>query len=186
MTMTDNTEWLIAEIKKGNRLAMQQLYCLSIGRLTAVCQRYVANDDDVKDILQDSYIKIFKALDTFVPHNDNSLNSWMAKIVANESLNFLRKRRRDGWLEVDTDKMPDMPEEDEDPNMHGVTAEELHDMLRNLPDGYRTVINLYVMEEYSHKEIAQMLGISEYTSASQLFHAKRALAKMINKRRTGK
>ena len=184
--MTDNNRRLIAEIKKGNRLAMQQLYCLSVGRLTAVCQRYIANDEDVKDVLQDSYIKIFKALETFVPQNDNSLNSWMTKIVANESLNFLRKQRRDGWLTTATDILPEVQDEDDEPNTHGVSVEELHEMLRQLPDGYRTVINLYVMEEYSHKEIAEMLGISEYTSASQLFHAKRALAKMINKRRKKK
>lgn len=184
--MTGNTERLIAEIKKGNRLAMQQLYCLSVGRLTAVCQRYIANDEDVKDVLQDSYIKIFKALETFVPQNENSLNSWMTKIVANESLNFLRKQRRDGWLTTATDILPEVQEEDDEPHTHGVSVEELHEMLRQLPDGYRTVINLYVMEEYSHKEIAEMLGISEYTSASQLFHAKRALAKMINKRRKKK
>lgn len=183
--MTDNKRRLIDEVKRGNRQAMQQFYSLSIGRLTAVCQRYIANDEDVKDILQECYIKIFKALETFVPQNENSLNSWMAKIVANESLNFLRKQRRDGWLSVATDRLPDV-EDEEVPDTHDVSTEELHEMLRLLPDGYRTVINLYVMEEYSHKEIAQMLGISEYTSASQFFHAKRALAKMINKRRTRK
>ncbi len=62
-------------------------------------------------------------------------------------------------------------------------TELLYEMIRQLPEGYRTVLNLYVIEEYSHKEIAKMLGISEYTSASQLFHAKKTLAKMIKKRR---
>lgn len=160
---------------------MHQLYGMSIGRLTAVCQRYLGNSEDVKDVLQDSYIKIFGALKMFVPQNENSLYAWMTRIVVNESLNCLRQRRNRGWIET-TDNVPDAGE-DEEPEMSGIPDEKLHEMVCRLPDGYRTVINLYVIEGHSHKEIAQMLGISEYTSASQLFHAKRALATMINKTR---
>jgi len=178
--MTDTAQ-LIAEIQKGNRRAMHRLYSMSVGRLTAVCQRYLGNDEDVKDVLQDSYIKIFGALGSFVPQNDNSLSVWMTRIVVNESLNHIRQRNRYGWI-VAKDDVPDVQQEEEAPDMRDISAEELHEMIRRLPDGYRAVINLYIIENHSHKEIAEMLGISEYTSASQLFHAKRALAKMINKK----
>lgn len=178
----NQTELMITELKKGNRRAMQQLYGESVGRLTAVCRRYVQNEEDVKDILQDSYIKIFKALRDFVPQNENSLNSWMARIVANEALNHLRKKRKSMMMET-TDNIADVEDDGDNPETQEVETELLYEMIRQLPEGYRTVLNLYVIEEYSHKEIAKMLGISEYTSASQLFHAKKTLAKMIKKRR---
>lgn len=178
----NQTALMITELKKGNRRAMQQLYGESVGRLTAVCRRYVQNEEDVKDILQDSYIKIFKALRDFVPQNENSLNSWMARIVANEALNHLRQNRKNMMMES-TDNIADVEDDGDDPETQEVETELLYEMIRQLPEGYRTVLNLYVIEEYSHKEIAKMLGISEYTSASQLFHAKKTLAKMIKKRR---
>lgn len=182
--MTDTAQ-LIAEIKKGNRRAMHSLYSMSVGRLTAVCRRYIQNEEDMKDILQECYIKIFKALNDFVSQNENSLNSWMTRIVVNESLGFIKKQRRQTFLEV-TDNVPDIENDEPQADTHGISTDDLYDMICELPDGYRTIINLYIIEEYSHKEIAAMLGISEYTSASQLFHAKKALAKMINKKRTGK
>lgn len=163
---------------------MHKLYCMSVGKLTAVCQRYLGDSEDVKDVLQDSYIKIFGAFGKFVPQNENSLDAWMTRIVVNESLNFLRQRNRYGWIET-TDDIPDVQEE-ETPDTPSVSTEQLYDMICRLPAGYRTVINLYAIEGHSHKEIAEMLGISEYTSASQLLRAKRALAKMINKMRTSK
>lgn len=182
ITAMEQTSLMIAELKKGNRRAMQQLYGESVGRLTAVCRRYVQNEEDVKDILQESYIKIFNALRDFVPQNENSLNAWMARIVANEALNHLRRGRKNMMMET-TDNIADREDDSEDPETQEMETEALYDMIRQLPEGYRTVLNLYVIEEYSHKEIAKMLGISEYTSASQLFHAKKALAKMIRQRR---
>ena len=178
----NQTALMITELKKGNRRAMQQLYGESVARLTAVCRRYVQNEEDVKDILQDSYIKIFNALRDFVPQNENSLNSWMARIVVNEALNHLRRNRKNMMTET-TDNIADVEDDGDDPETQEVETELLYEMIRQLPEGYRTVLNLYVIEEYSHKEIAKMLGISEYTSASQLFHAKKTLAKMIKKRR---
>lgn len=183
MVLSDTAQ-LISDIRAGNRQAMHDLYSLSVGRLTAVCRRYVVEDEDVKDVMQDSYVKIFRALNTFVPQNDNSLMAWMTRIVVNESLNFLRQRSRIIWLDGGTDRLSDMAcTDDEEPDTFGISTEQLYGMICRLPDGYRTVINLYVIENLSHKEIARMLNISEYTSASQLLRAKRALAKMIKKRK---
>lgn len=183
MVLSDTAQ-LISDIRAGNRQAMHDLYSLSVGRLTAVCRRYVVEDEDVKDVMQDSYVKIFGALNTFVPQNDNSLMAWMTRIVVNESLNFLRQRSRIIWLDGGTDRLSDMAcTDDEEPDTFGISTEQLYGMICRLPDGYRTVINLYVIENLSHKEIARMLNISEYTSASQLLRAKRALAKMIKKRK---
>lgn len=184
MVLSDTAQ-LISDIRAGNRQAMHDLYSLSVGRLTAVCRRYVVEYEDVKDVMQDSYVKIFGVLNTFVPQNDNSLMAWMTRIVVNESLNFLRQRRRIIWLDGGTDRLPDVAstDDDEEPDTFGISAEQLYGMICQLPEGYRTVINLYVIENLSHKEIARMLGISEYTSASQLLRAKRALAKMIKKRK---
>lgn len=141
-----------------------------------MCSLYLANEEDVKDVLQESFLKIFRNYDGFSPRNEGTFEAWMRKIVVNESLNFLRKRKH----LVFTDNINDYCTEDsEEPDIGGVPFDVLHKLIRQLPDGYRMVFNLFVFEQRSHKEIAEMLGIKENSSASQFFRAKRMLIEKV-------
>lgn len=167
-------------VKRGDRTAMRQMYSRYIGHLTAVCSRYIADDDDVKDVLQDSFIKIFASAGEFVYRGKGSLKAWLTKIVVNEALNHIKDRKRIILAPLDNETETSI-EEDTPPDIDKIPPEVIHDMIRRLPEGYRTVFNLYVIDGQPHKEIARILGISENTSASQLHRAKATLANEINK-----
>jgi len=174
-----NLNLIVAQAQKGNRQAMEQLYCLTVRYLYAVCQRYITNEEDVKDIVQESYIRIFESLASFTMYSEASLRGWMARIVANAAVSFLRSRRIEFTSNEPLVELSDTDNEDD--SLQQIEPEALHAMVRSLPDGYRTVLNLYVFEQKNHREIAQMLGISEGTSASQYLRAKRILKAMILK-----
>lgn len=163
---------------------MKDLYSLYSGYLNAVCTRYIADKDEAKDILQDSFVKIFSGIGKFQFRGEGSLKAWMKRIVVNESLKYLQKSARMGQP-VDTGVLSGLPDErqEEDPDIGDIPPSVIHDMIRRLPDGYRTIFNLYVFEEKSHKEIAALLGIKESSSASQLHRAKAQLARWINEYR---
>ena len=170
---------IIARIRQNDQRAMRQFYQLYVGELTSVCRRYVPDADEAKDVLQNSFVKIFKSLPTVDYRGEKAFRGWLHKIVANESLLYLRDRKRQSFAEQTADK-EDTVESGEDPDPEQITPDELHQLIRELPDGYRTVLNLYVFENYSHRQIAEMLGIRESTSASQLHYAKQWLARRIN------
>ena len=153
---------------------MKMLYDRYVGYLTAVCARYVPDDDDVKDILQEAFVKIFRTMGSFTWRGEGSLKAWMTRIVVNDSLKALRRKKP---LSLSTPLVE--PVEEEEPAFASVPLDVIQGMIRKLPDGYRTVFNLFVFEDKSHKEIASELGIKENSSASQLFHAKAMLAKWI-------
>lgn len=168
---------LTERIKRGDQRAMQQVYTLYAGYLMAVCSRYVTENEDRRDILQESFIKAFTHADTFQLRQGATLKAWLARIVVNESINFLKHRQRLGF--IDNDKaIADVPDNTE-PDTSDIAFQTIVDMIQQLPAGYRTVFNLYVFEKKSHREIAQLLNISEGTSASQYLRAKRILARQI-------
>ena len=173
-------EQLLAKLREGDAAATAQLYRLHVRYLTAVCSRYVVNDEDVKDVLQESFIKIFSSIHRFQPKGTGSLRSWMSRIVANEAIDLLKAKSRLSFSEL-TEDSTGMP--DEEPEVEEVPAGQLQRFVQELPEGYRVVFNLYVMEGKSHREIAAMLGIKEGTSASQLHKAKCALAEKVKKYR---
>ncbi len=179
---TDKEQHILQQFKQNYNSAMDLLYAEYAGYLTAVCARYIAGDDDMKDVLQEALIKIFTQIGSFEYRGKGSLKAWMTRIVVNESLQFLRRSKKDEVL-VDTEP-PDIPEED--PDTDGLNAEEMTDIIRSLPDGYRMVFNLYVIEGKSHKEIAQILNIKPDTSASQLHRAKNILARLITQYKRSK
>ena len=153
---------------------MKVLYGRYVGYLTAVCSRYIADDDEVKDVLQDAFIKIFQSMDRFSYRGEGSLKAWMTRIVVNDALKSLRRKKPLPLSPVLSDIT-----EDEEPDFGRVPLDILQGMIRKLPEGYRTVFNLFVFEDKSHKEIASLLGIKENSSASQLHHAKAQLARWI-------
>ena len=153
---------------------MKMLYDKYVGYLTAVCARYIPDDDDVKDILQEAFIKAFQSMDRFSWRGEGSLKAWLTRIVVNDSLKALRRKKP-------LSLSPTLAEsvQEEEPAFEAVPLPVIQGMIRKLPDGYRTVFNLFVFEDKSHKEIASLLGIKENSSASQLFHAKAMLARWI-------
>ncbi len=172
---------LLEQIRHGDKKAMKELYCHYSGYLNAVCSRYIACDEDVRDVLQESFIKIFSSIDKFCYKGDGSLKAWMSKIAVNESLTLLNKKEKLAIVQYGSD-IPDTiddNDDDEGPDTGDIPVRAIQAMIRKLPTGYRTVFNLYVFEGKSHKEIAEMLNLKESSSASQLHRAKALLAKMI-------
>lgn len=171
-----NERQMIEAIKDGDRHAMKMLYDAYASYAMVICRRYLRDSDTVYDVLQDGFIKIFNGLAHFNYQSNNGLKGWIAQIFVNECLDRLRKNKKISF----TDKIPDDIEDDE-PSVEIISPETLLNLISRLPDGYRTVLNLYIFEEMSHKEIARELGIKEGTSASQYLRAKKLLATMINK-----
>lgn len=170
-----NDNELLALMKQGDRGAMKVFYDRYVGYMSAIAGRYIASATDRKDVLQESFIKIFSSVGRFEPLREGSLRVWIARITVNESLRFLKKNSVLDFIDNDA-LLPDVADE---PDVDVVSDDLLNDMLLSMPTGYRMVFNLYVFEQKSHKEIAEMLGISESTSASQFSRAKSLLAKKI-------
>ena len=153
---------------------MRQFYERYADYLTAVCSRYIPEKADAKDVLQESFVKMFGALDAFEYRGEGSLKAWASRIVVNTALKSLRHSGRLHYME----ELPELPEESE-PEVDRVPAPVLQQFIQALPDGYRTVFNLFVFEKKSHREIAALLGIKEDSSASQFFRARALLARKI-------
>lgn len=168
---------LVERIRNHDQRAMSQLYQRYVGRLSSVCYRYVPDENDAKDVLQNSFVKIFTALPTIEYRSEEAFWGWMVKVVINEALHFLRDRRRLRF--VSPEQAASLAMEEDESELEWLSPDDLHQLISELPDGYRTVVNLYIFEGYSHRKIAEMLGISESTSASQLYFAKQLLAKRI-------
>lgn len=179
MIMMNTEQQDISRAQRGDERAQRRIYQAHAGYLYAVCSRYLAIDDDAKDAMQEAFIKIFTHLDSFEYRGEGTLRSWMTRIVVNEALRHLRSKTSYDESIEDIPDIEETPEQD----ISDITPDIVHDMIRQLPDGYRTVLNLYVFEQKSHREIGQMLGISETTSASQYHRAKRMLGKIITRYR---
>lgn len=169
-------EKLVDEIRSGSQRAMKHLYDCCSGYLLAVCTRYIPDREIAEDILQDSFVKIFASMDKFRSKGSGALMAWMRRITVNEALMYLRRQKKFSFLEL-ADNIPDIP--DEEPQTGNIPPEVIQKMIQELSDGYRTVFNLVVFEGKSHREIAQMLGITESTSASQFHRARKILAGKI-------
>ena len=175
---SSNDEQRLAEqIRRGDNAAMRVFCSLYVPHLKAVCARYIVNQEDVRDVLQEILISIITHISDFRYRGTGSLQAWSMRIAVNESLNFIRKNRHHelALLKQNTDDIV----EEEDPPIEDIPPEVIQQMVKQLPTGYRTVFNLYVFEDKSHQEIAQLLGISINTSTSQLHKAKNLLAQMI-------
>ncbi len=166
---------LLNAIRSGEKEAKRRLYERFAGLAAAIAQRYIPQHDEVRDVLQDSFVKILTSLDRFQYRQEGSLKAWVATIVTHEAIQHLRAHERN----FVSSSICDEPI-DEEPDVGRVPPEVLNKLLGQLPVGYRMVLNLYVFEQMSHNEIAQLLGIKPNSSASQYSRAKNALAKLIN------
>ena len=173
----DRERRLVKRLRSGDAGALQDFYALYSGSMSSVCGRYITDRDDMKDVLQECLIRIAEKITDFEYRGPGSLRAWVTRIVINQSLKYLKTRQAHEFARLDYD-LPEEPEETEPP-LNDIPPEVIYRMIRELPAGYRTIFNLYVFEEKSHQEIAELLGIKPTTSASQLFKAKNLLARRI-------
>src|ERR1035437_1349530 len=156
------------------------LYNRLSGKMYSVCLRYAGNTDDAQDLLQEGFIKVFRNLDKY--RGDGSFEGWVRRIFVNTSIEQYRKKSL--ALQKATD-VENVVMEDKEWNVLDKLAErDILKMVQELSPGYKMVFNMHVIEGYSHKEIADMLGINEGTSKSQLARAKAVLQKMVEDRWT--
>ena len=166
---------LIAGCKKGNRLAQRELYDKYAPRMLAVCIRYVNDRETARDLLQEGFIKVFTCIDSY--SGLGSFKGWVRKVFVNGALEYLRKT--DVLREAtDLDNAPELVQP-EASVLSNISAAELMKMIQQLPAGFRAVFNLFAIEGYSHREISEMLKITESTSRSQYTRARQMLQKQI-------
>ena len=181
-------ESLLYHIRQGDRQAQRELYGRYAGIAMAVGMRYLANREDARDVLQDSFVKVFTSIGQFNYRGEGSLKAWITRIVANEAVSLLRDKHHQLFVSAD-DASKYYQEDltttstDEEPDIGDMSPEVLTRLIGELPPGYRTVLNLFALEGMSHTEIAQRLGITAGTSASQYLRAKQALSKKIREYR---
>ncbi len=176
--MRYNEERLVERVKRRDKEAQRELYETYAGRLMAISIRYVGSEPHGEDTLHDAFIKIFNSIDKFTYRGEGSLRAWMERITINTALEWLRRRKRNAFLVEE--QIPDNIEsEPSSSDIETISEEVLMRLVSELPDGYRTVFNLFCIEGHSHREISKELGINEKSSSSQLFRAKRLLASKI-------
>lgn len=178
--LTDE-ETLVKQCRAGNNMARKSLYLVYSKRLLAVCYRYCGNVDLAQDLLHDGFIKVFTTIGKFEWRGKGSLELWMKSVVAHVCYDYLlaQKAKNEVELKEDNDAVDEATLEDESMAAQ-LTERQLLDFVAELPEGYRMVFNLYVFEKKTHKEIAEILGINEHSSTSQLHRAKYILSKKIN------
>jgi RNA polymerase sigma-70 factor (ECF subfamily) len=168
-------EELIAQCRAGDRSAYYRIYELYSRSMYNVCFRIVGNEDDADDVLQEAFISAFNNLDHY--RGDATFGAWLKRIVVNKAINVLKKKRMEPLPE---DDRWDVPEEvNESHEYEDLTVERVKKAIQQLPDGYRSVLSLYLLEGYDHQEIGEILGVSESTSKSQLNRAKNKLREML-------
>lgn len=175
--MTD--EQLIDGCKARNPLAQRNLYDRFSRKMMGVCMRYADSREEAQDILQDGFVKVFEKIGTF--QGQGSFDGWIRRIFVNTALDSIRKNRENRLL-ADIDDVGYAL--DSGISVDGnINAEELMGILQKIPAGYRVVFNMFAIEGYSHKEIADQLGVSESTSKTQFLRAKAFLIKVLQKQR---
>ncbi|WP_066434031.1 RNA polymerase sigma factor [Chryseobacterium sp. CCH4-E10] len=183
--MKENSEQiLVSRLLQKEEAAWKELFEAHSRSLAYVCSRYIIDRDQVNDVLQNSFIKMFRSIDSFEYRGKGSLKAWITRIAVNEALKHI-KQNADFKIITDENDIPDI-ESEEGPDLDEISEQEIMEIIRTLPDGYRTVFNLFVFEEKSHKEIAEILGIAENSSASQFHRAKAMLARKIKEYKMSK
>lgn len=177
-------EELIKGCLRQDRRSQEELFKLYYGKMLGVCMRYSRDRDTAEEMLQEGFIKIFDKLEAF--DYSGSFEGWIRRIVVNTAIDRIRKSKKNPML---TDQDEDFKLGSEDPMVSaeeieftGIKAELAMEAIQELSPAYQAVFNLYVIEDYTHKEIAEILGISEGTSKSNLSKAKLNLQRILNEK----
>ena len=168
---------LVVECKQGSKKACYELYKLYSKAMLNVAFRIVGNIAEAEDVLQEAFVDAFAKLKDF--RQDTTFGLWLKQIVVNRSINMLRKRKMD-LIDIDGEQLDNIADEetgDDDETLYKVAK--IKEAMKELPDGYRVVLSLYLLEGYDHEEIGQILNISENTSRTQFLRAKRKLADIL-------
>jgi RNA polymerase sigma-70 factor (ECF subfamily) len=168
-------EQLVKKCVSGDNSAQKKFYDLFARKMMGVCLRYANSHEEAQDVLQDGFIKVFNKLPDF--ESKGSLEGWVRRIMVNTALDAYRKAKKH-QNNVDVDSVGFMLEK-KDFIIESINAEDLLNIIKTIPEGYRVVFNLFAIEGYSHKEIAERLGVSESTSKSQFSRAKKMLRKLL-------
>ncbi|GHU63979.1 DNA-directed RNA polymerase sigma-70 factor [Bacteroidia bacterium] len=168
---------VISGCNREDNVYRRYLYDYYAPLMKSICYRYTGDKQVAEDLLHDGFIRVFDSIHIFEYRGNGSLKAWMSRIFMNVSLEYLRKIRLQPTVSIDEyQEQANVPEED----LRTIPTEVLMHFVAELPDGYRTVFNLYIFEEMPHKEIAEILHIHEGSSRSQLLRAKALLTKKVN------
>ena len=169
---------LIKKVLSGDKRSQKTFYQMFAPKMYGVALRFSKDRDEANDMLQEGFIKVFSKLEFY--RGDGSLEGWIRRTIVNTAINIY-KRNLKHRPSSDLDTVMIFKKSQNASPIEQMSANELLDHIKKLPDGYRTVFNLYVVEGYSHKEIADMLDVSENTSKSQLSRARAYLQKRIQR-----
>lgn len=182
METKDELRKIVDGCIKGKRKYQKRLFEMFYGKMMAVCMRYAKDQDEAQDMVQNGFIKIFKKLEVY--NFEGSLEGWIRRIMVNTAIDQIRKNKRDPFSIEDDQRIQNIEEEvpfsEEDREEIKIKAEEAIKAISSLSPAYRTVFNMYVIEGFTHKEIAEYLGISEGTSKSNLAKAKQKLKGILS------
>jgi RNA polymerase sigma-70 factor, ECF subfamily len=165
---------LILLATQNNRQAQQHIYSKFSGKMLSVCRQYIKDIHQAEDILITAFMKVFVNLKNF--EQKGSFEGWIRRIMVNECISFIRVQKQVKYIDDEN-----YFEESFNNIESQFSVDDIQSLIDNLPDGYKMVFNLYAIEGYKHQEIAQMLGINEGTSKSQLSHARKMLQNQIAK-----
>lgn len=172
-------EKLIDGCIEGNRYAQKVLYDKYRSLMFAICMRYAKNKDEAEDVMIEGFMKIYTKVKEF--RKEGSFEGWLKRIMVNSAINNYRSNLKHYYnAEIDDGTYLEIKDET-DSFKNTYSAEYLIKLIQELPDGYRIVFNMFEIEGYSHKEIAETLNISVSTAKTQLFHAKRTLKSKLTK-----
>lgn len=174
LSLFNHEAQLVKALRKQDPKAQRQVYDKYSPRMLGLCFRYVSNDMVAEDVMVEGFLRVFSKIDQF--SEEGSFEGWIRRIMVNEALGYIRKQKRipEDAMSDEAENIPDYSYADQNLN-----AEELLNLIEELPVGYRTVFNLYAIEGYAHSEIAELMGITESTSKSQLHRARALLQKMV-------
>jgi RNA polymerase sigma-70 factor (ECF subfamily) len=165
---------LIEDCKKHDRKAQKKLYETFAAKMLAICMRYVRSKEDAEEVLQEGFLKIFFQIDTY--RNEGSFEGWMKRIFVGLAIDYFRKNKK---LDLnDSLEQGEIVSSSEDV-FSNLSAQDLIRTIAQLPDGYRLIFNLYAIEGFTHKDIAEKLDIAEGTSKSQFARAKSKLISLL-------
>lgn len=180
----DQVKDIIKNCVAGKRAAQKQLFELFYGTMLGVCMRYTKDKDAAQEVVQEGFIKVFEKLNEF--DFTGSFEGWMRRIMVNTSIDAIRKKKRRAFATDEDFILEQNPlytdDKDDDKFLNELKAEEAMKAIQELSPAYQTVFNLYVIENYSHKEIAEILEITEGSSKSNLAKAKQNLRKILKEK----
>jgi len=176
MKMSD--EQLVKKCLEKDTLAQKHLFDVYSKKMMGVCLRYAKDSDEAQDVLQIGFIKVFEKLDTY--KREGSLEGWIRKIIVNTALDIIRKNKK-FMNDVEMEKVDYQLQNYNEDAVDVLSVQDLLSVIQKMPTGFKTVFNMYVIEGYSHQEIADELNISVNTSKSQLSRARAHLQKVLIK-----